>query len=284
VLVDVHVHVYPAHIAPRIIQHMETMGVEFGNTTDSAGYLQLMRDGLIDFALLNEHVDAQRLVERANNYVAELLGEIPGRLFGMAILARPDDSSPAELTRCVRELKFVGLKFQGAVVQTPPSDLHCMRVWEKALELGIPVLAHGGPHQEEMYRHTPPNSLYENEPAAPAEWLTVVREFPQLRLVLAHLGGAAWYRNDVLKLLQENPNVMLDNSLWYLGMSAEEFVSFVGEVGPDRIMFGSDYPGGNTRKDIELFWKLPLDDEAREMIAWRNAASFFDLPLIKEKV
>jgi predicted TIM-barrel fold metal-dependent hydrolase len=161
-----------------------------------------------------------------------------------------------------------------------------MRVWEKAVELGIPVLAHGGPHQEEMYRHMPPNSLFEKEPAAPAEWFAVVREFPQLRLVLAHLAGAAWYHDDVVKLLREHPNVMLDNSLWYLGMNAEEFVSFIGEVGPDRIMFGSDYPGGNTLKDIERFWELSLDDEAKQMIAWRNATSFFNLPTptLKEDV
>jgi uncharacterized protein len=152
-----------------------------------------------------------------------------------------------------------------------------MQLWKRVVELGIPVLAHGGPHQEEMYRHVEPHSLFECEPAAPGEWLPVVREYPDLKLVLAHLGGAAWYRDDVLTLLDQGPNVRLDNALWTLGMNDDEFVSFIRKVGAERVMFGSDHPGAGVRIDTKRFWNLPLTEEERALIGWRNAADFFNL-------
>ena len=169
---------------------------------------------------------------------------------------------------------FVGLKFHGAVVGMAPTEPACMNLW-KRVELGIPVLAHGGPHQEEMYKHLQPHSLFECEPAAPSEWLPVVREFPDLKLVLAHVGGAAWYRDDVLTLLDQGENIRLDNALWDLGMNDLDFVSFIRQVGPERVMFGSDHPGAGVRIDVKRFWDLPLTEEERALIGWRNAAEFF---------
>lgn len=276
-LVDVHVHAYPTHVAERISKISSEMGVEAGVTADADGYLSLLEEGLIDIALLNEHVANQRLVPKANDFVSELTLRMPGRVYGMAVVGRPDETSPDEFRRCVQDLGFVGLKFQGAVVQTAPTDSYAMRIWETALELQVPVLAHGGPHQEEMYRHLSPNSLFEREHAAPSEWLPVVREFPDLKLVLAHLGGAAWYKDDLMRLLEQGPNVLLDTSLWTLGLSADGLTELINEVGPERIVFGSDYPGSDARRDVADFERLSLSAEAREMIGWKNAVRFFGL-------
>ncbi|MGE0538649.1 MAG: amidohydrolase family protein [Dehalococcoidia bacterium] len=281
-LIDVHVHVFPKNIAPKIAAVSAEMGVEVGTTIDADGYLELLDEGLIDVGLVNEHVANPRLVRTANDYVATLVARMPGRLYGMAVVGRPDEGSATELTRCVRELNFVGLKFQGAVVETAPTDPDAMRLWETALDLQIPVLAHGGPHQEEMYRHILPNTLFEREHAAPNEWLPVVREFPDLKLILAHLGGAAWYRDDIFALLAESPNVYLDTSLWRLGMRSDELVTFIGEVGADRILFGTDYPGSDARKDVACFADLPLPAEDRDKIASCNAARLFGLELERE--
>ena len=43
-------------------------------------------------------------------------------------------------------------------------------------------------------------------------------------------------------------------------------------------MFGTDYPMWSPVEELEHFLALPLTEEEREQIFWRNAKSLFDLP------
>lgn len=74
----------------------------------------------------------------------------------------------------------------------------------------------------------------------------MLRKLPDLTLVLAHLGGAAWKQS--LSLAQEFHNVYFDccEIIAWAGApkapTREELAQMIRQIGPDRVMMGSDFP------------------------------------------
>jgi len=47
--------------------------------------------------------------------------------------------------------------------------------------------------------------------------------------------------------------------------------SLIREVGPDRVMFGSDYPFVEPKAAIRRVLELDLSEDEKERILWKNA-------------
>jgi predicted TIM-barrel fold metal-dependent hydrolase len=92
------------------------------------------------------------------------------------------------------------------------------------------VLAHSGPDRDGLGLAVPPAFA-----GAPAP-----------RLVLAHLGGAAW--RTAAAFAAEYPHVLFDLSeiVAWTGAphapSAAELVALIREIGVERVLFGGDFP------------------------------------------
>jgi predicted TIM-barrel fold metal-dependent hydrolase len=54
-------------------------------------------------------------------------------------------------------------------------------------------------------------------------------------------------------------------------------VDLIRTIGSDRILFGSDYPWINPRKDIERINGLNISDNDKKLILGENAARLFNL-------
>ena len=147
---------------------------------------------------------------------------------------RPD--STALLERAVKELGMVGLKVHPAAGFFP-NDRVVYPMYEKALELDIPVMVHTGPEPKPLYsRHCQPVHVDD-----------VAADFPDLDIVLAHAGLSAWWQ-EAAGIASVAPNVHLDISGWQpiARLRPREFYAtlrtMVDTVGAGRIMWGSDYP------------------------------------------
>jgi predicted TIM-barrel fold metal-dependent hydrolase len=106
----------------------------------------------------------------------------------------------------------------------------------------------------------------------------VLERHPDLPLVLAHLGGAAW--REVAKLAAAFPSARFDLSeiVSWSGRApgaptAFELSALIGTIGADRILMGSDFPWyepGDVAAAVEA---LPdLGAEERAAILGGNAA------------
>ena len=49
--------------------------------------------------------------------------------------------------------------------------------------------------------------------------------------------------------------------------------------GADRILFASDCPWQSSVMDKELIERMPLNDEQKEKIFWKNAAELLELSI-----
>ncbi len=106
--------------------------------------------------------------------------------------------------------------------------------------------------------------------SAPERLRKMAEKYPEQIFIGAHFGGySVWDRVDCLKDL---PNVYFDtcSSLFYLdkAKAADMILSF----GFERYFFGTDFPMWKHDEELARFLSLPLGEEEREAILYKNAA------------
>ena len=172
---------------------------------------------------------------KANEEIAEMCGRYPGKLIGFAKHDPESEAGrvPAMLRREVEKLGLKGLKLH----KQPTRDmLDC------AAELDIPILYH---------------------PKAVSDFFMPAEEYPRVRFIMAHMGGfGSWVvPMEGIAVAKQYPNVWVDTSQ----VTVKVIERAVRELGPDKIIFGSDGPEQDSR--VELYkiklLKLPAADEAK---------------------
>jgi predicted TIM-barrel fold metal-dependent hydrolase len=204
-------------------------------------------------------LDLKTVVEQ-HNAIADLARKMPGRIFGMA---NPNPHLPSakyrnELERCISDLGFVGVKMQTLGHAVDPNKSAGRKVFEAALDLGVPVMVHTGTGI--------PRSL-------PSALVPIGMDFPDLQIVLAHSGGSM-FASEAALAAQLCSNIYLEAS-WLPGFIISGFCK---SLGAERIMFGSDH-GDNVAAELAKFRAIGLTDEELEWCLGRTAAEVFRIPV-----
>ncbi|MBQ9078593.1 MAG: amidohydrolase family protein, partial [Ruminococcus sp.] len=66
-------------------------------------------------------------------------------------------------------------------------------------------------------------------------------------------------------------NIWLDTGVVANYISEEQMLRLIRLHGADRVLFGSDCPWDNPAEEISLINRLPLSEEERESIFYKNA-------------
>lgn len=147
-----------------------------------------------------------------------------------------------------------------------PSDKRMYPTYRTCVDLGIPILCHCGLARTTQY-------------AEPKAYSKVIEQFPQLKLILAHLGGGAWQQS--YEFSRKYPNVCFDCSEiieWTEAPGApskSELAELIVKIGVDRVMLGSDFPWYDLNRTAELVMQLPnLTEEQKTCILGANAIRF----------
>ena len=136
--------------------------------------------------------------------------------------------------RAVKEWGAKGLKLHPCLGFFP-NDRMVYPLYEKAVELDVPVLIHTG------IDPPPLRSLYAN----PIYLNDVCIDFPELRVVAAHMANV--WRDELTLLGWNHPNLYMDLS--GVQSEMEDMVALyrrlrqdLNLLGPNKLLFGSDYP------------------------------------------
>ena len=118
--------------------------------------------------------------------------------------------------------------------------------------------------------------------AEPRAFGRLLAAFPELRVVLAHLGGGAW--KQALEVAQTHANAYFDccEILEWTdspnGPSERELGQLIKDIGPQRVMMGSDFPWYDLDHSIDRVMSLPvLSMEEKEGIVGANAVRILGL-------
>jgi predicted TIM-barrel fold metal-dependent hydrolase len=242
--------------------------------------------------------------EETNNLIKRVCDLYPTRFRAVAGLPQSPFTEPAtwakELRRCVGELGFVGALVnpdpkEGQGPPPPPmGDRYWYPLYEALCELDVPALVHSAgcrpPARESYSLHF---ILEETVALASLIASQVPRDFPSLRLVISHGGGAIPYQvgrflagaaragRDIHDQIR---SFYFDTCLY----TRDAIELLVRTVGTDRCCFGSEKPGTGSVRDPqtgrwyddvkvlieEIDW---LAEDERAQIFERNAAMLFKL-------
>ncbi len=224
------------------------------------------------------------LTEKTDWHVDEIEGEDSLYTF-VGIDPRRGEEGIAELERAVTEKGCIGWKMYPPNGFYPDDDEY-YPLYEKAAELGIPVLLHQG--FTSRYKHV--------KYARPVFVDKVAADFPKLKIILAHV-GAPWV-DETLMVAAKNPNVYVDVSGWQMFaartpiklyqmiVDAKSFRVF-----PNRMLWGSDFPLFEHMMElvdwVDFFANLEIPNvlldagypqvtqDEIENVMWKNAARLF---------
>jgi len=134
-------------------------------------------------------------------------------------------------------------------------------VYAEAQEKRLPVLVHTG------------SSIFRGSKikyADPIHLDEVASDFPELPLVMAHSGRGLWH-DKAFFLSRFHPNLYCEIS----GLPPKNLLNYFPDLEKniDKFIFGSDWPGiKSISSNIEAIKKLPLAEESKEKILFKNAA------------
>jgi predicted TIM-barrel fold metal-dependent hydrolase len=111
---------------------------------------------------------------------------------------------------------------------------------------------------------------------------TLSREIARARIIIAHMGGLKVL--EATLMAKENPNLYMDLSfspLYFEGSSVEQDIAFaMKKLGPDRLLFGSDFPHMDIARSIskvqELMDRAGFNDAEQARVMGENASELWE--------
>ncbi|MFF5964347.1 amidohydrolase family protein [Streptomyces collinus] len=185
-------------------------------------------------------------------FVAEMCARHPGRFVGFASVDAGRPGAAADLRHAVADLGLRGLKTAPCYLRMSPADRRWYDVYATAEELGVPLLVHTGytPSKRADARYFSPLLL---EPVA--------RDFPGLRVILAHL-GTPW-TGPCVELLARHPNLYADLSIFGSYRPAPTVAAALAHARKasvlDRLLWGTDYPFATMTASVARMAELAGD-------------------------
>lgn len=210
-----------------------------------------------------------------NDYLAEVQRRFPDVFIGWASVdPHKGRRAVKELERAVTQLGLGGLKMHPICQAFYPSDREYYPLWEKAQELGIPVLFHSG--HTGIGAGTPGGSGLKLKYSRPIPYMDdMAADFPNLTIIGAH---PSWpWQEEMLSMAVHKANVYIDLSGWSPRYFAPSLVQYANTLLQDRVLYGSDFPVISPERWMKDFEAVNFRDEVRPKIMLENARRMLKL-------
>ncbi len=216
---------------------------------DVPGMVGVMDRCGVDVAFVSSHLALELDVVRGNALTAELVDRAEGRFRGLVVV-NPYDDPDGTLARWLDDPRFVGVKLHPDLHEYPVTGGRYAAVWQAAERLGFPVLV-----------HSMAGSAFNDL----SHFGTLAERHPAATLVLGHSGAQRPHFEAAAELAVRHPGLVLE--LCGSFMTGYWVRRLVEIVGPDRVLFGSDFPFIDLRYSLgrTLFAGL-ADDELTQVL------------------
>ena len=211
------------------------------------------------------------LFKKHNDYVISMVDKYPGRLIGFASFDLFSAQASRETERCldhglsgIGEIAFYNSGIDAAALEQMAPVLSI------CLQKKLPVLIHTNEPVGHHYPGKTPNTL--------AQIYSLIKRFPENKIVLAHWGGGLFFYTVMKKEVKDClKNVYFDTAASPFVYDPAIYRLGIQTAGIDKILFGSDYPLLKPSRYFEEFSNAGLTQNEIKSIQGANAAKLLNL-------
>lgn len=267
-IIDFHTHIYPRTVAAKILPAAKRkLNVAVPGSGAPEDLLMMMQEGGICRSVLLPLAKGCGDVSSLNDWVLSVSQASAAELTAFGAVHPFMTDLEAELDR-LATAGVRGVKMMPLLQQVYPDDSRCIPFYEALIERDMLLIAHAG--RDPLDR---PEVF-----GTPKRFAAAAESFPELKMILAHLGGLRMWDDVREHLLPAAKNVCFDTAYASFYMSKDDLFELIREIRAERVLFGSDYPWEEPAAAAEIIAGLPLRPAEREAIFWKNAVRLLNLP------
>ncbi len=279
VIIDFHTHVFSPKIKENRDKYIQADACFAELYSDKKAKLvttdelieSMDNEGIDISAILNIGWTTHELCIETNDYIMESIARFPERLIGFGSV-QPFFMDPAlkEIERCVQG----GVRGIGEI----RPDVQQFNLLNKELEANffeflidqdLILLTHTSEpvgHKYQGKGSVTPDILY-----------PLITNYPDLKIVCAHWGGGLPFYALMPEVKKAMTNVYFDTAASPFLYSPEIYTQVVDLVGPEKILFGTDYPLIKPSRLLGEINSLNLPDKTRKMILEDNVRKLLEI-------
>lgn len=280
-IVDMHTHMFDSdkHLGPRMLADLDRCHISRDVWNISPESHLAASDGA-DYVVVFGLSAAKTDWHVPNDFVFRYVSDNAHK---MIFFASVDPGVPGymdELVRCHQDLGCSGVKLGPVYQGVHPLDDRYREIYGYCRQHGLPIMVHMG---------TTFSSGVPLEYARPVYMDHVACEFPELRIIIAHLGHP--WEHETIAAIRKQPNLYADiSALYYRPWQFYNSMRLLAEYhADDKVLFGTDYPATTVASTIEALrtindivagTNLPeIPEEVIDGIVHRESLSLLGIPI-----
>lgn len=213
----------------------------------------------------------EKFFKTNNDYVMTAIDRHPDRLIGFGCFDPIRPGAAVETERCLKS----GLTGIGELgFYTSGIDATCLETLEPIMAIcrqyDVPVNIHTNESVGHTYPGKTPVTLHQID--------NLIRAFPDNTIILAHWGGGLFFYTLMKKVMKERlSRVYFDTAASPFLYDSAIYRIAVDIMGPDKILFGTDFPLLNPSRYFWEMEKAGLDRDEIHSICGDNARKLLKL-------
>ncbi len=279
-IVDIHTHVFrpDTDFGPKLLADMERCKID-PTIWRNLGEKHLESTKAADVAIVFGLQASATDWNIPNDMVAAHVALAPSRLLYFTSIDPLSPGFMEELEKCHQQDGAVGVKMSPLYQDVHPGDPRCYQIYRYCQKHSLPILFHAG------------TSFVSGTPldySRPVHFDKVAVDFPELRMVLAHLGHP--WEGETIAVIRRHANVYADlSALYYRPWQFYNSMQLLVEYRThEKVLFGSDFPFTTTADSINGVRNInhilansglpSIPKEVTEGIIHRNTLELLGLP------
>lgn len=261
-VINSHCHIYPQKIVARAVEGIGdfyNLPMSLNGTVDD-----LIKDGSkvgVVHYLVHSVATTHKQVKSINEFISDEIKAHPDIFTGFGTLHPDSEDIEGDLDYLI-ELGLKGVKVHPDFQRFALNEERAFKMGEAISERELPIMVHCGDFR---YNYSNPKQLK-----------PFLDEFPDLLVIGAHFAGwSVW--EEARKKLAGTPNLIVDLSSSLYALSPEAAKDLIHAYGVDKVLWATDFPMWESESEMEMFNKIDLSDEERNLILYKNASKLLGL-------
>lgn len=259
-IIDAHAHIFPTKLAERATGAIgDFYGIPMLEIGTSEKLLDSAKAAGVGRMLVCSSATTAHQVRSINDFIAGECEKHP-EFFGLGTL-HPDMQDYGEEIEHIRALGLHGIKLHPDFQHFAIDDERAFPMYDAIGEM--PILFHTG---DRRYHYSNPFRL-----------ANVLRNFPKMHAIAAHLGGYSEWNDAVHELAGKGEFLRFDTSSAQSILPADQVRKFIETYGVENCFWGDDFPMWDYESEIEAFLKIGLSDNDNSRIFSENFKEYFSI-------